>query len=95
MKVFGIKKKVEQDKENESHMVMFGMSEADLISYLNENLRWTSMGKETSEGAKTALSMSMLSDVQEMMIRNHSEAARTLINRVKYLLMAELEEIGS
>lgn len=69
----------------------YGMSADELFEYLNMNLRMTF--EEDEHKAKQSLSLSMLSDVQEMIARGMSEDARQLINRVKYLLHCELEEL--
>jgi hypothetical protein len=74
-----------------AQLSMYGMTYEDMLSYLNENLRFTSISATDERSAKGMLVMSMLSDVQEMLLRDLKEQARQLINRVKFLSLAVLE----
>ena len=78
----------EQDRR---YQAMFGMTQAEMIPYLEMNLN--ACFQNGVEPTRTWLTTCMLSDVQEMIERDLKEEARQLVNRVKYLLRAEITEL--
>ena len=58
---------------------MYGCTESELRANLRDLCAW-------HHGSGTISAISMLSDVQEMILLNKKEDARKLINRVKYLI---------
>ena len=69
----------------------YGMIQTDMVDYLNSNLRMTF--KDTAQKSKDWLAFCMLSGVQELIARDRNESAMQLVNRVKFLIIQELEEV--
>lgn len=85
---------IEKHKETKAEVTFqlgcYGMLVSELVDYLNSNLRMTF--QTDAEAARKYLIFCMLSDVQELIARERTEAARQLVNRVKFLTNAPMEE---